>query len=88
MLKHVSLAVDDIRDQLAKKRKETYTVEEVAELVGRSPYTVRRWIAEGTIVAERVAGTGPKGRLLIRRDQIDRLIGAALGGNVPATATN
>ncbi len=82
ILHYLKIAVEDIRDQLSKKRKENLAVEEVAELVGRTPYTVRRWISEGRIKAVRIAGCGPKGRLLIAHDQVDRLIAGGMGGDV------
>jgi excisionase family DNA binding protein len=84
-----SLAVQlaDIRDTLAAKRKPQYTVDEVADLTGRSAYTVRRWISEGRLKAIRISGTGPKGRLRIAREEIDRLIATGLGANVPDAVT-
>ena len=81
-------AVDEVRKILTGRRKDHYTVEEVAELTGRTPYTVRRWHSEGRVEAIRVSGTGPKGRLLISREEVQKLIGAGLGGNVPPGAAD
>lgn len=63
--------IRDIRARLTEKLKEYYTVEEVAQLTGRTPYTVRRWIKGQRIQATRIAGTGPKGRLLISRSSVE-----------------
>jgi excisionase family DNA binding protein len=57
-------------------------VEEVARLVGRSAYTVRRWIAEHRINASRIADTGPRGRLLIPREEVGKLISEGKGNLV------
>lgn len=78
--------LDTLRELLAGHRKDNFLVEEVAKLTGRAPYTVRRWIAEGKLRAIRLQDGGPRGRLLISRDELDRLIAAGKGGNVPATA--
>jgi excisionase family DNA binding protein len=74
----------EIREMLAGARKEFYTIDEVAEMTGRTPYTVRRWVSAGRISATRVQGSGPHGRLLIARDQLQQLIGSGRGGTVPA----
>jgi excisionase family DNA binding protein len=77
-----------IRDVLSGRLKSHMTIDEVAESVGRTPYTVRRWISEGRIVATRVQGTGPRGRLLVSRSELDRLIHEGLGGSIAATAVS
>jgi excisionase family DNA binding protein len=73
----------DLRELLAGRRKEHYVVEEVAELTGRAPYTIRRWIAEGKLHAIRIRDGGPRGRLLVPRREIDRLIASGKGARVP-----
>lgn len=83
LLTYLKVAVEDMRAQLAAKRKDLYTVEEIAELFGRSAYTVRRWVSEGRIKAIRVEGTGPRGRLLVPRDQLDVLAANGLAASVP-----
>jgi excisionase family DNA binding protein len=75
-----------IRDLLESKRKPTLTVDEVARLVGRDPYTVRTWIKRGRLRAIRVQGTGPRGRLLIERSEFDRLLQAGFAGEIPDTS--
>jgi excisionase family DNA binding protein len=63
--------------------KSHYTVDEVAELTGRAPYTVRTWIHDGRLAAIRVPGTGPKGRLLVPHDELRRLVADGRAGDVP-----
>ena len=86
LLIYVKDAIEYVRAQLAAKRKDHYTVPEFGDLVRRSPYTVRRWIAEGRVKAVRVQGTGPKGRLLVPHDQLDALVVAGMGTEIPAAA--
>src|SRR6266478_5019627 len=53
--------LDGLRDLLSRRRKDSFTVEEIAELTGRSAYTIRRWIALGKLKASRIAEGGPRG---------------------------
>jgi excisionase family DNA binding protein len=82
-LSRILVALDEIRGTLAQRSKEWYTVEELADVTGRSGYTVRRWIAEGRVKATRITGTGPRGRLLISRDQLAGLVEGGLGSRMP-----
>jgi excisionase family DNA binding protein len=72
-----------VREQLGKRTKSHLTVEEVADLTGRAAYTIRRWIKEKRLKAERIKGGGPKGRLLIPREELEQLIAGGLGSEVP-----
>jgi excisionase family DNA binding protein len=82
----VESKLDDLHELLRSRRKDSYTVEEVAELTGRSQYTVRRWIAEGKLRAIRLAEGGPRGRLLIARAELDNLLAQGKGAQIPAAA--
>ena len=77
-------AVGEIRHILAGRQKPLLTIEEFGALTGRAPYTVRRWVKERRIRAIRVSGTGPKGRLLIPREELEKLVTSGLVGQVPA----
>lgn len=79
--------VEEIRDQISGRVKQYYPVDEAAEILGRSAYTVRRWVKVGRIKAIRIDGTGPKGRLLIARAELTHLLESGLGGNAPAIIT-
>jgi excisionase family DNA binding protein len=87
VLNRILTELEEIRATLNGLRKPHYTVEEVADLVGRSAYTVRRWIAEKQILAQRIEGTGPKGRLLVPREELTRLMSQGLGAEMPAVVT-
>ncbi len=59
-------------DRLADQRvaKEFYTTDEVAELLGRSGYTVREWCRKGQVKAEKAAnGRG----WLVSHAELERL---------------
>lgn len=76
--------IQEIHQFVTSRAKSHYTVEEIAHQVGRSEYTVRKWIKDGDISAIRVDGTGPRGRLLIPREEILRLVSQARGSRVSA----
>jgi excisionase family DNA binding protein len=86
LLRPLRTELEAIRTTLQSRRKDHYTVDEVAKLTGRTPYTVRRWISESRLKAIRISGTGPKGRLLIPRDELDTLIASGLGAKIPDAA--
>ena len=73
-VRQMSKKVDELLGQLSGKVKAYYSSAEAADLTSRSSYTVRRWISEGKIKAVRVNGTGPKGRLLIPREELEKLL--------------
>jgi excisionase family DNA binding protein len=76
----------ELRELLVSRRKDHFVVEEIAELTGRSAYTVRRWISEGKLRAIRLQDGGPRGRLLIPRSELERIVAAGAGGNLPDAA--
>ena len=88
VLRLVAHDLTEIRAQLDGVKKDFYAIEEVAEMVGRSSYTVRRWISQKRLNATRVEGTGPRGRLLVPREELDKLIRVGRGAGVPAIAAD
>jgi hypothetical protein len=86
VLRRLDTKVESLRSLLGQQRKENYTIGEFAQVVGRSPYTARRWVNEGKVAAIRVQGTGPRGRLLIPRRELDRVIESGRGQKIPETA--
>jgi excisionase family DNA binding protein len=74
LLPLILASLTEVRQILTGKMKSHLTVEEAAEELGRSDYTIRTWIREGRLPAVRVTGTGPRGRLLIARDDIRQLV--------------
>jgi excisionase family DNA binding protein len=75
--------LQDVSESIAGRRKEHYTIDEVAQLTGRAPYTVRRWVSEGKLRASRLRDGGPRGRLLVARAELDRLVADGKGAEVP-----
>jgi excisionase family DNA binding protein len=73
-----------IEDVLRDREKPYYSVDEVAARFGRTSYTVRRWIAGGRLRATRLQEGGPRGRLLVPRDEVRRV--EATGGTPAGVA--
>jgi excisionase family DNA binding protein len=84
-IERILVEIEGIRDLLEGRRKDYYTTVEIADAVGRSEYTVRRWIAAGLLPAVRVDGTGPRGRLLVPRSAFEDLVRSGRAGKVSAT---
>jgi excisionase family DNA binding protein len=79
----VARALEKI-DRLVKKieaaqrgeLQEWFTVRQTAEMLGKSPYTIRDHVKRGTLKAVRVErGAGGKGEWRISREEIKRFIG-------------
>ncbi len=76
-------ALTEIKAKLTTQVKGTLTVAEVAACVCRSELTVRRWIKEGKVAALKVAGDGPRGRWLVPRAELAKLVAYGLAGDLP-----
>jgi hypothetical protein len=66
--------------------KEAYAVEDVAERVERTPWTVRQWCNQGRVQAKKVPGRGRQGEWRIPHDEVVRL--QAEGPKPPGTFDN
>lgn len=80
--------IEEMLDRLQGVSKSHYSVAEIAQLVDRSEYRVRQWIKAGQLNATRVAGTGPRGRLLIPREELSRLVSQGRGESLSASVLN
>jgi excisionase family DNA binding protein len=87
LLPRILADVGELREIMTGRMKSHLTVEEVADRTGRSPYTVRRWVAEGVISAVRVEGTGPRGRLLVPCSELRKLVAAGRGSRLDESAS-
>jgi hypothetical protein len=75
MLQAHSEAIDRKLERLASRATEraSYTVEEVAAMEGRAPYTVREWCRLGQLRAEKTATqSGPYARWTIPASEYAR----------------
>lgn len=79
MIPRILWSVERLQQQMSPPQKDFHTIEEVAALVRRTPYTIRSWVKDGRISATRVTGTGPRGRLLVPRAELSKLIKAGPG---------
>lgn len=79
ILEHVasiSIAVEDVREEFNQKRivKEWYSPAEVAELLGKAPFTVREWCRLGRVnVRKRPTGRGDAKEWEISREEVERI---------------
>jgi excisionase family DNA binding protein len=73
-LHNIFRILSQIQASVAGKQKPWLTANEVAQYTGRTAFTIRRWISNGLIEAKRLPGTGQRGRLLIARDELTRLL--------------
>lgn len=80
----IAKRLDEVHAKVSGQAKSHMTVDEVAQITARSAYTVRRWIKERLIRADRVKGSGPKGRLLIPREELQRIIECGRGEKLVA----
>ena len=85
-LEKMASAFIESRTNEAAKTKPILTVREVAELMCRSEYTIRRWIRQRKLKADRIQGTGPRGQLLIRRESLLELVERGLAEDLPPAA--
>lgn len=83
LLRQLLADVQDLRQRIDGKQKDFLTISEVANLLGRAEYTVRSWIKAKRLNAIRVTGTGPRGRLLVPRDELLRLVCQGKGEKMP-----
>ncbi len=72
-----------IRQRVRANAKDFYKVEEFAQLAHRGTGKVRGWIARGSIESVRVAGKGPRGKLMIPGKELEKLFLGKLGVHVP-----
>jgi excisionase family DNA binding protein len=84
----LEVKLEGLCELLARRRKDNYLVEDIAELTGRSCFTVRRWIRQKKIRAIRIQDGGPRGRLLIPRSELERLIATGKSVNLPDAAVD
>ena len=67
-----------------RKMKDWYSVEEVAERVGRTPYQVREWLREGRMNGvKRAGGRGKHKEWQVEHAELDRYLNHGLRPSPP-----
>jgi len=80
--------VREVSEWLHGHTKDFFTVAEVATIVQRSPYTVRRWLKEGRIEGIKIndhpnnPNSPNKGQYLIAKEELAKIVNQAKGQNV------
>ena len=64
-LRRIDNKVDALGDNQLRQTKKYYTCVEAAQLLHKSPMTIRRWIKAGKLQAKRTPGAGSRGSYLI-----------------------
>lgn len=64
---------------------EFLSVKQAAQILKRSPYTIRRWIKERKLSAIKYAETGPKGQWLVYCSSIASRIKSATSNHSPGS---
>jgi hypothetical protein len=75
-LQNVLNAVEGVREEVSQSTvpKEWYSPTEVAELLGKAPFTVREWCRHGRVnVRKRPTGRGDAKEWEISRDEVERI---------------
>jgi hypothetical protein len=88
LLEEIVRRLQRVEDAVSGARKDYFTVEEFAKHVRRAPYTIRKWLKEKLIRAEKVAGTGPRDRWVIPADELKKVVDAGHGAHVAPIAVN
>ena len=78
-LHHRIVELEKVSDQILaivssqQTQKEAYTTAEVAEILGKRPYTVREWARLGRIDAYKVPGRGAESAWRVTHEELIRI---------------
>ena len=73
-------AIRELLEELrSQRRKDAYSVKDVAQLLDRSEWTIRRWVREGTIHGVHT-GDSAKSQIVIPRWEVERLLSPKVSG--------
>ena len=74
LLMQIAERLDGIEKSIASSvEKEAYTTVEVADRLGRTPWTVRQWCNKGQAEAKKIPGRGRDGEWKISHRELERL---------------